>query len=331
MTQSKQNDSIDAVITWVDGNDEGHREKRCRYSDAYSYNEKAAIAAGRNDTRFLDNGELYFCLRSIRRFAPWVRRIFLVTDKQCPEFLSATLQEEIGVEIVDHKIIFDGFYDLLPTFNSRAIETMLWRIPTLSDRFIYLNDDFVFLKEFSSSEFFTSNNVVLRGEWKRTLLPTSLEGFIERVITLIMKRLLRVNRTQHLLAQKKGARAAGVFNKYFRVPHVPHPMRTATLREFFAENESKLRDNSKYRFRSAEQFWTISLADHLEIKRQTAKLVPVSGYGEINPERQSEAKIENIIKGVESGEFSTFCLAAVEKLSVIQRERLFEALESRIK
>jgi Stealth protein CR2, conserved region 2 len=38
---------------------------------------------------------------------------------------------------------------LLPTFNSRAIESMLWRIDGLADRFVYFNDDMMLTARWS--------------------------------------------------------------------------------------------------------------------------------------------------------------------------------------
>ena len=83
----------DAVITWVDGNDPSHRHKRetalAAANDSGGRARQQPNAAGRDSTRFLDNGELAYCLASLHRFAPWLRRINLVTDYQCPELLDA--------------------------------------------------------------------------------------------------------------------------------------------------------------------------------------------------------------------------------------------------
>ena len=50
------------------------------------------------------------------------------------------------MHVVDHREVFAGYEQFLPTFSSRAIESMLWRIPDLSERFLYLNDDFMLLR-----------------------------------------------------------------------------------------------------------------------------------------------------------------------------------------
>src|SRR5690606_6238916 len=106
------------------------------------------------------------CLRSIRKFAPWIRTIYLVTDQQCPGFLAPKVKSKLGVELVDHKEVFKGYENVLPTFNSLSIETALYRIPGLSSKFIYFNDDFVLVAPVDKGDFFEKDAVVLRGEWK---------------------------------------------------------------------------------------------------------------------------------------------------------------------
>ena len=55
---------------------------------------------------------------------------------------------------------------MLPTFNSYAIETMLWRIEGLADRFLYFNDDMMLVGPVEPTDFFSNEGKVkLRGRW----------------------------------------------------------------------------------------------------------------------------------------------------------------------
>ena len=84
-------------------------------------------------------------VKSILKFAPFVRKIFIVTDSQKPSF--SGLEDLIvsnKVKVVDHKEIFKGYEKYLPTFNIRSIDAVLHRIEGLSEMFVYFNDD-VFL------------------------------------------------------------------------------------------------------------------------------------------------------------------------------------------
>ena len=114
-------DAIDIVIPWVDGNDPVHTAKRLKHT---TENEGNLEDVG-GSSRFSSIGEIFYCILSINRFARFVRKIFIVTDGQDPhigEELSAMLPKGmIPMEIVDHKVIFRGYEEYLPTFNSRAI------------------------------------------------------------------------------------------------------------------------------------------------------------------------------------------------------------------
>ena len=119
--------AVDAVVAWVDGGDPKHRAKRKRYL-ADPGGDGGPERVANVERRFSDNDEIRFCLRSIRNYAPWVRTIWLVTDNQIPAAIDRRRAEQDNIRIVDHREIFRGHEQLLPTFNSYAIESMLWRI-----------------------------------------------------------------------------------------------------------------------------------------------------------------------------------------------------------
>lgn len=127
--------NIDAVITWVDGSDSVWREKYAAEAQKRWKNRDPQSA------RFGNFGEVELCIKSIRKFAPWVRTIYLVTDNQCPDWLSdVEMRNSLEVVVVSHQEIF---MDLVkyPTFNSTVIESQLYRIPGISSNFLYFNDD----------------------------------------------------------------------------------------------------------------------------------------------------------------------------------------------
>jgi glycosyltransferase involved in cell wall biosynthesis len=129
--------TVDAVYTWVDGSDPAWLERRDRRRRAMSNGREDERASGVG--RYLSRDELRYSLRSVFLFAPWIRHIYLVTDRQRPDWLDP---DHPDITVVDHRDILDEAY--LPTFNSHAIETGIHRIPGLSEHFIYFNDD-VFL------------------------------------------------------------------------------------------------------------------------------------------------------------------------------------------
>ena len=236
---------IDAVITWVDGNDIRHRAKRLRYGHESIF--KAEDVAG--NTRYASMGEIYYCIASINRFAPWINRIYIVTDEQDPQakdFIKSIFPEkQIPIEIIDHKVIFEGYEEYLPTFNSLSIETMLWRIPGLSDKFLYFNDDFFLASPVDESYWFNGDKTYIYAErfpafWARAL-----------------RWLKHLGRKHKEFGYKDTMLNAAEIMKseyFFLFPHIPSPMRRSWYEQFFANNPDLLHHNIRHRFREPSQY-----------------------------------------------------------------------------
>jgi hypothetical protein len=140
-------EGVDVVYTWVDGRDSSFQAALRRH--ASSELGEAELASASLD-RYRDNGELRFSLRSLLSFAPWVRRIHILTNGQVPSWLNSSHPR---VHLVTHVEVFPE-PEVLPTFNSNAIEMHLHRIPGLARRFIHFNDDVFLGRAVRESEFF---------------------------------------------------------------------------------------------------------------------------------------------------------------------------------
>lgn len=130
--------------------------KELTISPGYLFWDLTAISQSKQDedvsaSRFEDNEELRYSLRSVERHAPWVRHIFIVTNGQIPSWLNL---DNPRVSVVTHQDIFLN-NSHLPTFSSPAIETHIHRIPGLSQKFIYLNDDVMFGKDVWPDDFYS--------------------------------------------------------------------------------------------------------------------------------------------------------------------------------
>jgi len=317
---------IDAVIAWVDGKDPAHIKKRRLYSNQIPSDRTDIIPIGKSDTRFLDNGELYYCLRFLLKNASWINHVYIITDNQVPHFLEYDDFLKKKCTIVDHKDLFGEFSCYLPTFNSRSIESLLWRVPGVSEKFIYLNDDFLVVNSVSPEDFFYKGKVVIRGSWRWYFNLGKVQLIYERLFSWLVYRLFKRNRTLHLLAQKKAAQIAGFHARYLRVPHVPHAICKNTLFEFFVNKKSYLEDNVSYRFRSSEQFWAISLSDHLNIRKGEAKVVNDGDWLEFNGEVHAAKDLPLIESRIVSGDIRFLCLASIEKADKDAQESLFSML-----
>ncbi|XP_037702598.1 N-acetylglucosamine-1-phosphotransferase subunits alpha/beta isoform X2 [Choloepus didactylus] len=130
--------------------------KELTLSPAYLLWDLSAISQSKQDedvsaSRFEDNEELRYSLRSIEKHAPWVRNIFIVTNGQIPSWLNL---DNPRVTIVTHQDVFQNLSHL-PTFSSPAIESHIHRIEGLSQKFIYLNDDVMFGKDVWPDDFYS--------------------------------------------------------------------------------------------------------------------------------------------------------------------------------
>lgn len=121
---------IDLVYLWVNGNDPKWVAKRDAFIGKPSNKQENCKG------RFADNDELKYSLRSVEKYAPWIRKIFIVTDDQVPEWLDTSNPK---IRIVDHTEILPT--ESLPCFNSVLLEYNLHKIPDLLEHFIYANDD----------------------------------------------------------------------------------------------------------------------------------------------------------------------------------------------
>lgn len=107
--------------------------------------------AGREKCRFSDNGELYYSIKSVDRYAPWFRTIWIFANDgtEIPDWLS----RHPKVKIVFHSQVIPQ--DVLPLYNSMSIELWLHCIPGLSERFVYSNDDMFLGRSVTPDDFFT--------------------------------------------------------------------------------------------------------------------------------------------------------------------------------
>ncbi|WP_200209217.1 stealth family protein [Micromonospora coerulea] len=143
---------IDAVYTWVDGADP---EWRSRKAAALGRQAGPVHPVAANDSRYVSRDELRYSLRSLVSYAPWLRRIFLVTDNQLPAWLDP---DHPMITVVSHADIL-GPVGQLPSFNSHAIEARLHRIPGLAEHFLYFNDDVFLGRPLLPQTFFHANGI----------------------------------------------------------------------------------------------------------------------------------------------------------------------------
>lgn len=257
---------VDAVITWVDGNDKNWQEKFNKYAETkIDFNKK------KESVRYNSIGEINIAIKSIIKYASFVKNIFLITDNQTPklfdELKSLASKNDINLEIVDHQIIFKGYEQFAPSFNSCSIGCMLFRIPNLSNHFIIFNDDTFLMRETSITDFFINEAPIVRGKWEKYYENKLIRTNYYKILSV-----LGLNKRKKTIGFKKfqqnSARLAGT-KKYLRRFHTPVSVRKNTLQNFFNQNNKILEKNIKYKFRNENQFIVSSLSEHLEIRNNS--------------------------------------------------------------
>ena len=299
---------IDAVITWVDGNDPVHREKRRQYASPGML--KADDVAG--DTRFVEVGELKWCVASINRFAPWINKIYIITDSQNPsldEFMQSNFpQGHIPMEIVDHKVIFRDYEQYLPTFNACSIESMTWRIPGLSDRYIQFNDDMILCSPVTVNDFFTEDGKsVCYAGWDNIPLVR---------LTRYWKKLTKPNKKvtfRGILCN--AARLAGNRWAFLRINHNPRALFRDFYEAYYTARPAALIRNIQYRFRDPDMYVPELMQYSILHKQGLCKVLPVRGnliY--IQPKRRRNY-IQKKLGRLSAGCYRFCCFNSIDKAS----------------
>lgn len=233
---------VDIVYTWVDGRDTEWRQRWLAAKGEGTI--EAEGVGGTHEARWESFDELRYSLRSVEMYAPWVRHIFLVTDRQRP----AWLRDQPGLTVVDHSDVFQP-YAKRPCFNSHVIESQLHHIAGLAEHFLYMNDDVLLLKPTRTETFFHANGLAkFFPSTAKIELDDPAEGDnITSAAGKSLRRLLGVGQT-HLPINK--------------MRHTPHPLRRSVMTMLETELRSDFENLGKRQFRTAQDFAPVSQLHH---------------------------------------------------------------------
>ncbi len=123
------NHPIDFVVTWLDSTDVQWQKEYNKYKGINQEGDSSSA-------RFRDWDLFRYWFRSIETYAPWVNKVFLITNGTFPKWIN---KEHPKLVLVNHSDYIPA--EKLPTFNSCTIELYMNRIKGLSEHFVYFNDD----------------------------------------------------------------------------------------------------------------------------------------------------------------------------------------------
>ena len=316
---------VDAVITWVDGNDPVHREKRRKYADPGMLT--SDDVAG--DTRFVEVGELKWCVASINRYAPWINKIYIVTDSQDPQlgnFIKRNFPDgHIPMEIVDHKVIFEGYEEYLPTFNACSIESMTWRIPGLSDRYIQFNDDMLLCSPVSVTDFFTEDG--------KSVCYAGRENIPLIRFTRLWKRIFQPNKKVTFKGVLcNAARIGGNRWSLLRINHNPRALWRDFYEVYYNTYPECLIRNIQYRFRDPDMYVPELMQYTILNNEGCCEVRPVRGnLMYIQPKKRKKKYIRRKLDRLSKGSYRFCCFNSIDKACPEDLQAVREWVTSNLK
>ena len=137
-TSKLKNEPIDVLIKYIDLNDPNLHRKNIKQI-----------------SKDFDNSELKYCIRSILKNIPWIRKIFILMPNDKVRFLKSP-------ELINEKIVYVKDIDLLG-FECASIYVFqfnLWQMKKygMSENFILMDDDYFINKPIKKEELFYEEN-----------------------------------------------------------------------------------------------------------------------------------------------------------------------------
>lgn len=229
---------IDVVYTWVDGNDKAWKlsQDQWRTKEGIPPPPDASL---RDPTPNLSKDELYFSIKSVKKYMPWVNRIYIFTQTpQKPHWYNPSDASMSNIFVVHHENVFASNAPL-PSYNGLLNQSQVHRIPGLADHFILFDDDFFVGRPLDRGHFFDRlGNPVYRLNisWATWLYPNEPYS--------------KIKKSTHKAVHSTVGRWAAIVN------HLPVPLtrddcfKTENLlaRKGYLDNRSRFRGDDTFEF-----------------------------------------------------------------------------------
>ena len=234
--RTSEDESIDVVLSWCDMTEERWLESYYKAADEWD------IETAPPKDRYKSTDEIMYNI-SLLRSLPWVRKIFVVTP--FGYFPYDELKKAANVTVIDQNdLLVDS---VIPTFKSNTIEANIWRIPGLSENFIYSCDDMFIHGPVTGFEaldyFFEGNNLVAEYCVKDHYRSISKHSEWYRY---------DVGNTLSLVNEAYGSDYQNIAPSHFSVI-----LNKTVARETFDQFQEQLTESMKYPFRSISRENTI--------------------------------------------------------------------------
>ena len=207
---------IDLVLTYVDGRDKLWKHNYLVYTRIENKKYEA------NSVRFRSWDNFKYILRSAAQYLPFINNTYLIVsqESQVPDFINTDT-----VNIIYHRDIIPEKY--LPTFNSNTIEMFIYKIPELSENFIYMNDDMLFLSEYDVSDFYDENMNPLVIVFEKA--PTHNNIYMQSL-----------RNTMKLANRENDKFKLNLSRHVLRSDHAPNPMKKSLWEYYWTKYEKEM-------------------------------------------------------------------------------------------
>lgn len=322
--------NIDAVISWVDGDDPKYQAKLQEFCDEQKINRQSAI----EPTRINQKNEIYYCLAFLNKNAPWLRNIFIVTNQQTPAAVHSLQDTYFGrkIKIIDQNDLLKNAGIKTPVFNSLSVEWLIWGIPELAEKFIYLNDDFFITKAVNPEDFFKEDRVIVRGKWKTQTKEKPLHK-----LKLMLAKLLKLNppkpkTNQHRSWQEAAAQLAGYKKKFYLLEHAPFALKQSSFHSYNEQNPKVFLENAKRPFREPEHISSIPLITHLQMASKNSIHDNSKQAIMVNGAVHSLNKIkQRLSKALKNPKICFVCMQSIDQAPLETQEYMLKWLQKCLK
>lgn len=295
---------IDFVVPWVDSSDLVWKK------DFEKYSKEAGLNIDLSEKRYRDWDLFKYWFRGVEKYAPWVNRIHLITNGQNPKWLDL---DHPKLNLVHHKDYIPEEH--LPVFSSHPIELNIHRIESLTEHFVYFNDDIFIKAPVNREQFFKQNlpcdssvmnildgkgisNIVANGvaivnehyDKRESLKQKPLNWFNPKYGKQVLRSILLMPWTQ--------------FSGFYDY-HLPNAYLKSTLEEVWAHESEKLSSTTARKFRSSLdvsqyvfRYWQLAKNNFIPIAKQELGDIYMVG----------EMPLDKIIKGIKSSKKPLICL-----------------------
>lgn len=305
---------IDFVIAYVDGRDPVWRKKKNHYLGIDDEGDN-------RDIRFRSWDNLKYWFRGVEKFAPWVNKVYLVTDDQAPDWLNPSYEKLV---LVNHSDYIPEKY--LPVFSANPIELNLFRIKGLSDKFVFFNDDTFLLSPVKPEQFFKDGlpcDYAIESPFSvhdRVFAHIIANDILVLNETHKRKKSLKLHRKKfYSLAYPRGCMQNLMFkrlrrNRFFGFAndHMPNAILKSVCKAVW-EGSYETLDNTCYnRFRNSDD---VNQYVFLNYQYANGLFTPYTWKGKRKFIRVKDKNIQNVAEMVATQRYQMICINDVDNLN----------------